>query len=84
MSIKHLIQSQKKWEETYPDLVKDLAIFNYDTGRIFAGLFILMCCKTLLNKKKMLIQGDAYNLIKKERQVKEERENQLRKAKIFQ
>ncbi len=67
ISIKHLIQSQKKWEETYPDLVKDLAIFNYDTGRIFSALFILMCFKTLLNKKKMLIQGDAYNLIKKER-----------------
>ena len=67
MSIKHLSQSQKKWEETYPDLVKDLAIFNYDTGRIFSALFILMCFKTLLNKKKMLIQGDAYNLIKKER-----------------
>lgn len=67
MSYKHLIQSQKKWEETYPDLVKDLAIFNYDTGRIFSALFILMCFKTLLNKKKMLIQGDAYNLIKKER-----------------
>ena len=71
----------------FTSLIKRELVFptgNYDTGRIFAGLFILMCCKTLLNKKKMLIQGDAYNLIKKERQVKEERENQLRKAKIFQ
>lgn len=48
MSIKHLIQIQKKWEETYPDLVKDLAVFNYDTGRIFSALFILMCARTIL------------------------------------
>ena len=62
--------------------MKDLAEFNYDTGRIFSALFILMCARTILQKKKMLIQGDAYNLIQKERKLLEEREKAYRKAKI--
>ena len=41
-----------------------------------------MCARTILKKKKMLIQGDAYNLIQKESKLTEERENAYRKAKI--
>mmetsp|Transcript_35371 Transcript_35371/g.54140 ORF Transcript_35371/g.54140 Transcript_35371/m.54140 type:complete len:110 (+) Transcript_35371:4706-5035(+) len=50
---KHLKSLHRQWEETYPDLTKKKPKPDYDSGRIWAALFIVSCIKNVVNNKKL-------------------------------
>ena len=83
IQMKHLKSLHQQWEETYPDLTKKKPKPDYDSGRIWAALFIVSCIKNVVNNKKLNDQDVAYNWKAKEKKDKELKEAQERKDKIL-
>lgn len=81
---KHFKNLKKLWELQYPDLAKETYLPNYDSGRLWAALFIVSCMKKIVNSKKLNDKDICLNFKAKEKKDREAKEAQARKDKIAQ
>lgn len=67
---RHLRHLRVQWEKKFPDLKKKKPMEIYDSGKIWAAVFIVSCLKNVVNNKKLNDQGVAHNYKAKEKKDK--------------